>query len=82
MTYREYRGEDVQFIFELFMGQVKKKVLQGTVDSLDVAALTAVDVLSVYCRSMEHCQDCVFNNGANMCNLFSRIRQRAGKEMQ
>ena len=45
MTYKEYREEDVLYIFELFMGHLKSKVLQGTVDSLDVAALTAVDVL-------------------------------------
>ena len=82
MTYKEYREEDVLYIFELFMGHLKSKVLQGTVDSLDVAALTAVDVLVTYCKSMDkHCQNCVFNHEANMCELFSRIRPKTRKEM-
>ena len=82
MTYKEYREEDVLYIFELFMGHLKSKVLRGTVDSLDVAALTAVDVLIDYCLSRDkHCQDCVFNHEANMCELFSRIRQKTRKEM-
>lgn len=82
MTYKEYREEDVLYIFELFMGHLKSKVLRGTVDSLDVVALTAVDVLIDYCLSRDkHCQDCVFNHEANMCELFSRIRQKTRKEM-
>ena len=82
MTYKEYREEDVLYIFELFMGHLKSKVLQGTVDSLDVAALTAVDVLVTYCKSMDkHCWNCVFNHEANICELFSRIRQKTRKEM-
>ena len=82
MTYKEYREEDVLYIFELFMGHLKSKVLRGTVDSLDGAALTAVDVLIDYCLSRDkHCQDCVFNHEANMCELFSRIRQKTRKEM-
>ena len=49
----------------------------GTTRPADIAALTAEDVLTEYCMSMgEHCQECVFNDEANMCDLFFRIKQK------
>lgn len=48
----------------------------------DIAALTAVDILVNYCTSVgRHCQECIFNSKDCMCDLFSRIRQKTGKEM-
>lgn len=57
-----------------------KRVLHrgcGTTRPADIAALTAVDVLLEYCMSMDrYCQECVFNDESNMCDLFFRIRHR------
>lgn len=67
--------------FSYFAEQV---VCKGYWDahSADIAALTAVDVLIDYCKSSDnHCQNCIFNNKDDMCDLFSRIRQKTGKEM-
>ena len=75
------RLKNIQSIFGYFSEQRMNKECWET-DSLDVAALTAVDVLVTYCKSMDkHCQNCVFNHEANMCELFSRIRQKTRKEM-
>lgn len=68
--------------FSYFAEKVVCKGYWGT-HSADIAALTAVDVLIDYCKSMDnHCQNCIFNNKDDMCDLFSRIRQKTGKEMQ
>ena len=49
----------------------------------DIAALIAVDILVNYCTSIgRHCQECIFNSKDDVCDLFSRIRQKTGKEMQ
>ena len=67
--------------FNYFAEQVVRKGYWNT-HPADIAALTAVDVLVEYCLSRDkHCQNCVFNHEANMCDLFSRIRQKTGKEM-
>lgn len=68
-------------IFSYFAEQV---VCKGYWDAqpADIAALTAVDILVNYCTSIgRHCQECLFNNKDDMCDLFSRIRQKTGKEM-
>lgn len=46
----------------------------------DIAALTAVDVLANYCTSMgKHCQECIFNDEDDMCDLFARIKREIAK---
>ena len=68
-------------IFSYFAEQVVRKGHRDT-HPADIAALTAVDVLVNYCTSIgRHCQECLFNNKDDMCDLFSRIRQKTGKEM-
>ena len=47
----------------------------------DIAALTAVDILVSFCTSIGNCQDCIFYNKDCTCDLFSKIRQKTGKEM-
>lgn len=67
--------------FSYFAGQRMNKECWET-EPANLTAYTAVDVLIDYCLSRDkHCQDCVFNHEANMCELFSRIRQRTNKEM-
>lgn len=71
----------IENTFRYFTEQV---VCKGHWDThpADIAALTAVDVLANYCTSISrHCQECLFNNKDDMCDLFSRIRQKTGKEM-
>lgn len=75
------RLRNVQSIFGYFAEQIMNKERQET-ESADLAAYTAVDVLIDYCLSRDkYCQDCVFDHEANMCELFSRIRKKTGKEM-
>nr|DAW54772.1 MAG TPA: hypothetical protein [Bacteriophage sp.] len=67
--------------FSYFAEQVMRKGHWNN-HPADIAALTAVDVLVNYCTSLgRHCQECIFNNKDDMCDLFSRIRQEIGKEM-
>lgn len=70
--------------FSYFAEQViNKEYLTKELELADIAALTAVDILVNYCMSLgRHCQECIFNNKDSMCDLFSRIRQKTGKEMQ
>ena len=76
------RLKSVHHIFGYFAEQRINKE-RWTTEQADLAAYTAVDVLVEYCLSRDkHCQNCVFNHEANMCDLFSRIRQKTGKEMQ
>ena len=75
------RLRNVQTIFGYFAEQRMNKERWET-EPANLAAYTAVDVLIDYCLSRDkHCQDCVFNHEANMCELFSRIRQKTNKEM-
>lgn len=72
----------IENTFSYFAEQVVRKGHWDT-HPADIAALTAVDVLVNYCTSIgRHCQECLFNNKDDMCDLFSRIRQKTGKEMQ
>lgn len=67
--------------FSYFAEQVVRKGYWNT-HPADIAALTAVDILVNYCTSLgRHCQECIFNNKDDTCDLFSRIRQKTGKEM-
>lgn len=67
--------------FSYFAEQVINKEYL-TKELADIVALTAVDILVTYCTSIgRHCQECIFNNKDDMCDLFSRIRQKTGKEM-
>lgn len=71
----------IENTFSYFAEQVVRKGHWDT-HPADIAALTAVDVLVNYCTSIgRHCQECLFNNKDDMCDLFSRIRQKTGKEM-
>ena len=73
--------KNIQSIFGYFAEQRIDKERWAT-EPADLAAYTAVDVLIDYCLSRDkHCQDCVFDHEANMCDLFSRIKQKTGKEM-
>lgn len=75
------RLRNVQSIFGYFAEQRMNKERWAT-EPADLAAYTAVDVLIDYCLSRDkYCQDCVFDHEANMCELFSRIRKKTGKEM-
>ena len=68
-------------IFSYFAKQLVRKGYWNA-HPADIAALTAVDILVNYCTSIgRHCQECIFNNKDDMCDLFSRIRQKTGKEM-
>ena len=72
----------IENTFSYFAKQVVRKGHWDTYPA-DIAALTVVDVLVNYCTSIgRHCQECLFNNKDDMCDLFSRIRQKTGKEMQ
>ena len=67
--------------FNYFAEQVVRKGYWNT-HPADIAALTAVGILVNYCTSLGgHCQECILNNKDDMCDLFSRIRQKTGKEM-
>ena len=75
------RLRNVQTIFGYFAEQRINKE-RWEIEPADLTAYTAVDVLVTYCKSMDkHCQNCIFNHEANMCELFSRIRQKTRKEM-
>ena len=75
------RLKNIQSIFGYFSEQRMNKECWET-EPADLTAYTAVDVLIDYCLSRDkHCQNCVFNHEANMCELFSRIRQKTRKEM-
>ena len=75
------RLKNIQSIFGFFTEQRMNKERWET-EPADLTAYTAVDVLIDYCLSRDkYCQDCVFNHEANMCELFSRIRQKTRKEM-
>ena len=75
------RLKNIQSIFGYFSEQRMNKECWET-EPADLTAYTAVDVLIDYCLSRDkHCQNCVFNHEANICELFSRIRQKIRKEM-
>lgn len=75
------RLRNVQTIFGYFAEQRINKERWET-EPADLTAYTAVDVLIDYCLSRDkHCQNCVFNHEANICELFSMIRQKTRKEM-
>lgn len=75
------RLRNVQTIFGYFAEQRMNKERWET-EPANLVAYTAVDILIDYCLSRDkHCQDCVFNHEANICELFSRIRQKTRKEM-
>ena len=75
------RLKNIQSIFGFFTEQRMNKERWET-ELADLTAYTAVDVLIDYCLSRDkYCQNCVFNHEANMCELFSRIRQKTRKEM-
>ena len=68
--------------FSYFAEQViNKEYLTKELELADIVALTAVDILVTFCTSIGNCQDCIFYNKDCMCDLFSRIRQKTGKEM-
>ena len=72
---------NVQTIFGYFAEQSMNKEHWET-EPANLVAYTAVDVLIDYCLSRDkHCQNCVFNHEANICELFSMIRQKTRKEM-
>ena len=78
---KDIRLRNVQTIFRSFAEQRMNKERWET-EPADLTAYTAVDVLIDYCLSRDkYCQDCVFNHEANICELFSRIRQKTRKEM-
>ena len=78
---KDIRLRNVQTIFRYFAEQRMNKERWET-EPADLTAYTAVDVLIDYCLSRDqYCQDCVFNHEANICELFSRIRQKTRKEM-
>ena len=78
---KDIRLRNVQTIFGYFAEQRINKERWET-EPADLTAYTAVDVLVTYCKSMDkHCQNCVFNHEANICELFSMIRQKTRKEM-
>ena len=75
------RLKNIQSIFGYFSEQRMNKECWET-EPADLTAYTAVDVLIDYCLSRDkHCQNCVFNHEANICELFSMIRQKIRKEM-
>ena len=75
------RLKNIQSIFGFFIEQRMNKE-RGETEPANLVAYTAVDVLIDYCLSRDkYCQDCVFNHEANICELFSRIRQKTRKEM-
>ena len=75
------RLKNIQSIFGYFSEQRMNKECWET-EQADLTAYTAVDVLIDYCLSRDkHCQNCVFNHEANICELFSMIRQKTRKEM-
>ena len=75
------RLKNIQSIFGYFSEQRMNKECWET-EPADLTAYTAVDVLIDYCLSRDkHCQNCVFNHEANICELFSRIRQKTRKEI-
>ena len=75
------RLKNIQSIFGYFSEQRMNKECWET-EPADLTAYTAVDVLIDYCLSRDkHCQNCVFNHEATICELFSRIRQKTRKEM-
>ena len=69
--------------FSYFAEQViNKEYLTKELELADIVALTAVDILVTFCTSIgRHCQECIFYNKDDICDLFSRIRQKTGKEM-
>ena len=78
---KDIRLRNVQTIFGYFAEQRINKERWET-EPADLTAYTAVDVLVTYCKSMDkHCQNCVFNHEANICELFSMVRQKTRKEM-
>ena len=75
------RLKNIQSIFGYFSEQRMNKECWET-EPADLTAYTAVDVLIDYCLFRDkHCQNCVFNHEANICELFSMIRQKTRKEM-
>ena len=75
------RLKNIQSIFGFFIEQRMNKERWET-EPANLVAYTAVDVLIDYCLSRDkYCQDCVSNHEANICELFSRIRQKTRKEM-
>ena len=75
------RLKNIQSIFGYFSEQRMNKECWET-EPADLTAYTAVDVLIDYCLSRDkHCQNCVFNHEANICELFSMIRQKTRKEI-
>lgn len=69
----------IENTFSYFAEQVLRKGHWNN-HPADIAALTAVDVLVNYCTSMgKHCQECIFNDEDDMCDLFARIRQEIVK---
>ena len=72
----------IESIFSVYSKQLIDRGY-WTNEPADIAALTAVEVLSSYCRSIDkrHCCECVFYNEANMCGLFSKIQTKTNKEM-
>ena len=75
------RLKNIQSIFGYFSEQRMNKECWET-EPADLTAYIAVDVLIDYCLSRDkHCQNCVFNHEANICELFSMIRQKTRKEM-
>ena len=78
---KDIRLRNVQTIFGYFAEQRMNKERWET-EPADLTAYTAVDVLIDDRLSRDkHCQNCVFNHEANICELFSRIRQKTRKEM-
>lgn len=69
----------IENTFSYFAEQVLRKGHWNN-HPADIAALTAVDVLVNYCTSMgKHCQECIFNDEDDMCDLFARIKQKIVK---